>query len=513
MMRRLFPLTSGLLGMALLALSLLPLQAGAQQVPRNRTLVIAQNFDPQTLWPNGTTASTNLNPGAAIVEPLFWINPATNKMEPVLATSYTLQSPTVHRVELRRGVRFSNGEPANADALIHTLKVFTDKVVTPAYTLYSAPIDKFEKVDEYTVTIHTKDPYPAMALALTQVYLIPPGAWNQAGAAKFGQAPIGTGPFKFTEWVKDDRVVMDRNTSYWGTAPKGIERVIWKPVPDDTARAVGLEAGEYDVAASLSGAAIPRLQGQRNLQLYSVSSYRLFTMILSMLPKHQSPLLDKRVRLAINHAIDNNAIVKNLFFGRAEVLQGQVLRKEQLGFDPDIKPYPFDLVKAKALMTEAGYPNGFDIDFKIPSGRYAQDREVCEAIAGMLAKIGIRTKIIALEGGEFLRQLRTQELGPMSFVGLAPPDDPHFQVSQYRSDWRYTFIQSAELDKLIDDGVKETDTAKRAAIYKRAMRLLNAEAPLVPMYLGLDIYGSSNRVKGLRPTGEQRLFLYGVSLE
>ncbi len=502
-----------LFGLLVSVLAYWPLLSRAQSVTRANTLIVAQNFDPQSLWPNGTTASTNLNPGAAIVEPLFWINPASNKLEPVLASRYTLQSPTVHRVELRRGVRFSNGEPANADALIHTLKVFVDKVLTPAYTLYSGPIDRFEKVDEYTVAIHTKDPYPAMPLALAQVYLIPPVYWNQAGPAKFAQSPIGTGPYKFTEWVKDDRVVMDRNPGYWGVAPKGIERVVWKPVPDDTARAVGLEAGEYDIAASLSVAAIPRLQGQRNLQLFSVSSYRMFTMILSMLPKHQSPLLDKRVRLAINHAIDNNAIVKNLFFGKAETLQGQILRKEQLGFDPDIKPYAFDLAKARALLTEAGYPNGFEIDFKIPSGRYAQDREVCEAIAGMLARVGIKAKIIALEGGEFLRQLRSQELGPMSFVGLAPPDDPHFQVSQYRSDWRYTFIQSAELDGLIDAGVKETDTVKRAAIYKRAMRLINAEAPVVPMFLGLDIYGASNRVKGLRPTGDQRLFLYGVSLE
>ena len=508
-----FQSRSRLFGLILLLLGCLPMHASAQAVARNRTLIIAQNFDPQSLWPNGTTASTNLNPGAAIVEPLFWINPASNKMEPVLALAHRVLSPTSHRVELRKGVKFSNGEPMNADALLHTLKVFTDKVQTPAYTLYSAPFDRFEKVDEYTVVIHTKDPYPAMALALTQVYVIPPGYWNQAGPAKYAQAPIGTGPYKFTEWVKDDRVVMDRNPSYWGSPPKGIERVVWKPVPDDTARAVGLEAGEYDVAASLSGAAMARLQSQRNLQLYSVSSYRAFTMILSMLPKHQSPLLDKRVRMAIIHAIDNNAIVKNLFFGKAEVMQGQVLRKEQLGFDPDIKPYAFDIAKSKALLTEAGFPNGFEIDFKIPSGRYAQDREVCEAIAGMLAKVGIKAKLVALEGGEFLRQLRTQELGPMSFVGLAPPDDPHFQVSQYRSDWRYTFIQNAELDKLIDDGVKETDTAKRAAIYKRAMRLINAEAPVLPMYLGLDIYGASNRVKGLRPTGEQRLFLYGVSLE
>ena len=101
----------------------------------------------------------------------------------------------------------------------------------------------------------------------------------------------------------------------------------------------------------------------------------------------------------------------------------------------------------------------------------------------------------------------------MSFVGLAPPDDPHFQVSQYRSNWRYTFIQNAELDRLIDDGVKETDVAKRGALYRQAMRLINTEAPVVPLFLGVDFYGASSRVKGLLPTGDQRIYLYGLSLE
>jgi peptide/nickel transport system substrate-binding protein len=500
-------------GLAASVLALAAAAANAQSVPRNRTLVVAQNFDPQSLWPNGTTASTNLNPGGAIVEPLFWVNPRTGQLEPLLATAFKMDSPTAYRVELRKGVSFTNGEPMNADALVHTLKVFVDRAVTPAYALYSTPLDRFEKVDDHTVVIHTKNPYPAMGLVLTQIHVIPPAYWQQVGPAKFAQQPVGTGPFKLTEWVKDDRVVMDRNANYWGTAPKGVERMIWKPVPDDTARAVGLETGEYDIAASLAVGAAPRIQGQRNLQLVSVDSYRVFNMILSTLPKHQSPLLDKRVRHSINHAIDSDAIVKNLFFGKARVLQGQLLRKEQLGFDPEIKPYAFDPEKAKALLREAGFPNGFDIDFKIPSGRYAQDREVCEAIAGMLAKVGIRAKIVALEGGEFLRQLREQELGPLSFVGLAPPDDPHFQLSQYRSDWRYTFIQSAELDKLIDDGVKEADVAKRGALYRQASRLLHEAAPTVPLFLGVDFYGASSRVKGLLPTGDQRIYLYGLSLE
>ena len=486
--------------------------AAAQTVPRERTLIIAQNFDPQSLWPNATTASTNLNAGAAIVEPLFWPNPITGKLDPVLAESWRAVDDTRFEIKLRRGVKFTNGEPMDTEALLHTLKVFTSKDDAPAYTRDAAAIKDAQKVDDHTVLIRTKYPYPAMGLALTSIYVIPPKYWMEVGRDKFGQAPVGTGPYRLTQWVKDDRVVMDKNPGYWGKVPEGVDRIVWKPVPDDTARAVGMEAGEYDVAASLSVNSVPRMEAMPELQLYSVESYRVFQIILSALDKHPSPLHDKRVRQALNYAVDKESLVNNLFFGKAKVMQGQVLRKSQLGFDPGLKAYPYDPQKAKALLAEAGHPNGFDIVFKYPSGRYAQDREVSEAMAGMLQKVGVRTNQTVLEPGEFLRQLRVQELAPMAFLGLAPQDDPHFQVSQYRSDWRYTYIQNKELDALIDAGVQEMDVGKRGEIYRKAMRLMYDEAPVIFLFLGVDFYAANKRVKGLAPTGDQRLYLYGVSL-
>lgn len=498
--------------LALLALSMAAPAATGQSVPRQRTLVIAQNFDPQTLWPNGTTASTNLNAGAAIVEPLFWPNPATNKLEPVLALSSRNLGDTSLELKLRPNVQFSNGEPMNADAVIHSIGIITDIKQTPAYARDAGAIDRVEKKDDLTVVIHTKYPYPAMPLVLTSIYVTPPKYWNEVGREAYGHKPVGTGPYVLTEWVKDDRVVMDKNPKYWGKVPEGIDRIVWKPIPDDTARAVGLETGEYDLGVSLSVNSVPRLEAIPDLTLYSVPSYRVYTIILSMLDKHKSPLHDKRVRQALNYAVDKESIVKNLFFGKARILQGQVLREEQLGFAPDVKAFPYDPAKAKALLAEAGYPNGFEVVFKYPSGRYAQDREVSEAVAGMLAKVGVRTKQTVLEPGEFLRQLREQDLGPMAYVGLAPQDDPHFQLSQYRSDWRYTYIKNAELDALIDAGAKELDVEKRAEIYRKTAKLLHEEAPALFLFLGVDFYASTKRLKGLAPTGDQRIYLYGVSL-
>ena len=479
---------------------------------RSRTLTIAQNFDPISLWPNATTASDNINAGAVIVQPLFWVNPASGAPEPLLAESMNRLGPNEIRIALRRGVRFTNGEPMNADAVVFSLDLFRDAKQTPAYAIYAAPVQSAEKLDDYTVLLKTKYPSPTIPIALTQVYIVPPAYFRTAGIAGFGQKPVGTGPFRLTEWVKDSRLVMDRNPDYWDKTPSGIDRLVWRAVPDDTARAAGLQAGEFDITSALAISDVAGLQGEPSVRLVEVPSFRIYGVTLSSLPADKSPLQDRRVRQALNYAVDKTSLVKNVLFGRARALSGQILRPEQLGFDPTVADYPFDPARSRALLAEAGYPNGFEIQFKSPSGRFAQDREIAEAVAGMLAKVGVRSRIVLLEPGEFLRQLRIRELGPMAFAGLAPPDDPDFQVSQYRSTWRYSYVENPEFDALIDAGAQTIDPQARSETYRKLMRLMHEEAPVIFLYQGIDYFGTSRRVQGFRPTGDGRIHLYGVSL-
>jgi peptide/nickel transport system substrate-binding protein len=500
-----------------LAVAAALLLTGAAQAqtapPRSRTVVVAQTFDPQSLWPNATTASDNINAGAAIVESLFWANPATGKIEPLLGESFAQVDPTTVRIVLRRGVSFTNGERMDADAAVASIKVFADPKQSPAYGLYSGPIASVDKIDDRTVELHTKFPTPSIGTMLTQIFITPPKYWTTSGIAGYGQKPVGTGPYVLSDWRKDDRVVMDRNPAYWGKAPQGIDRVVWRPVPDDTARAAGLQTGEYDLTSALAITDVTQLETQPDVQVIGIPSYRIYTISLSSLEENPGPLHDKRVRQALNYAVDKQSIIKNILFGRAQPLHGQLLRHDQIGFDPSIADYPFDPARAKKLLAEAGYPNGFDLVFKTPSGRYPQDREVSQAVAGMLAQVGVRTDMQTLEPGEFLRQLRNRELAPMAFVGLAPPDDPDYQLLQYRSTWRYAYVHNPQIDALVDAGARDMDPASRGKTYQQLMKLMYDEVPVVFLYQGMDFYGATRRLKNFAASGDGRLFLMPLSLD
>ncbi|WP_413742748.1 ABC transporter substrate-binding protein [Sodalis sp. RH15] len=476
-------------------------------------LTIAQGFDPVSLWPNFSTTQEQINAGNLVVEPLFWIEPTASRCVPVLAEKYEQMDPLKVKITLRKNILFSNGEKCDADAVMFSFQTFMNVTVTPAYGQYSQLMDKVEKVDDLTLILHMKFPYPALELALSQVFILPPKYWAQVGGADgFGAKPIGTGPFLLKEWVRDSRITFAANPHYWGEAPKGINSVVLRTVPDDMSRASSLLNGECDIATNVPIMAAAQIKNQNGLSLQEVPSYRIFTLDLSSLPNQKSPVQDRRVRQALNYAVDKKGIIDGLFQGNARLLHGQLLRANELGYNPHLDDYPFDPKKARQLLAEAGYPNGFQIDFKFPTGRYAQDKEVAEAIAGMFADVGVKTNMISLEPGEFLRQLSNRELQPIGLVGLAPGDDPDLQMAQYRSDWRYSYVDNPQLDKLINAGAHETDRGKRAEIYQQASQVMFDDASVLYLYQATDLYGVAGRIKGFTPRGDQRWVITGMSI-
>jgi peptide/nickel transport system substrate-binding protein len=259
--------------------------------------------------------------------------------------------------------------------------------------------------------------------------------------------------------------------------------------------------------------AVPNIEGKPDLTLVPVESYRIFFNYMSSIQEHPSPLHDVRVRRALNHAIDKKLLIDTLFMGYAVPTKGQVLRKAQIGFNPDLDDFPYDPDKARELLKEAGYPDGFELTYKVSSGAYAQDSEIPFAIAGMLEKVGVKLKVEVLEGGEYLRQLRAQELQPMGFVGMAPPNDPGIMLSIFHSNWRYPYYKNAELDKLVDEGARELDKEKRAALYRKAVQIMYDDAAVLFLYGAVDFYATNAKIKNFKPGGDGKFWLYGVSAE
>lgn len=489
----------------------LPLWVGTAAPAMARDVIVAQGYDPESLWPNQTTAAININPGSAIVESLFWVDPKDNQLKPLLATGFELESDTSIVVKLREGVKFTNGEPMNADAVVHSITNVIDPKTAPSYALFFGAFQKAEKVDDLTVRITLKEPYAAIEQALAVAFIVPPKLWNEIGREKYGLQPVGTGPFVFSEWQRDNQLVMTKNENYWGEAPAGIDRLIWKPVPDDIARVSGLKTGEYDVISNVPVSMAEEIKADPALTLIPVDSYRIFFNYLAPLDDKSSPLQDKRVRQALNYAVDKKTLIDTIFYGYGIPTNGQVLRSAQVGFDPSLTDYEYNPEKAKQLLGEAGYPNGFTITYKVSSGAYAQDSEVPFAVAGMLEKVGVKTNIEVVEGGEYLRQLRAVELVPMGFVGMAPPNDPGIMMQLFHSTWRYPYYKNPELDRLIDAGAKELDKEKRGEIYRQAMKLMHEEAPILWLYGAVDFYASSAKITNLKPGGDGKFWFYDVS--
>ena len=465
-------------------------------------LTIAQGIDPRSLWSNSSTAQQEINISEQITEKLFEFTPEAGDFEPRLATEWEQIDDTTLQMKLQEGVSFTNGEEFDAESAKFSIEVMIE---APSYAFFVSSIAGAEVVDKYTLNVKTKNPtllhMPALAMGSFQY---PPEYFGELGPDEFGTKPIGTGPYKFVDWVKDSQVTLEANPDYWN-GPVSIETVIFRNIPEGAAKLAALEAGEVDFLIDVPLDAVERVESNPDLQLFSRPSNRIYYLTTSILS--DTPLKDPKVRQALWYAVDVNALTQALFKGRATPLAGQVLVPGFFGYDPDREPTPYDPEKAKQMLDEAGYPDGFEITFKYPAGRYAQDKEAGQAIASQLAKVGVQTKQEVLEPGTFLNQLVNLELNDMYFGGSLPPPDAHFMYSQFVTGFRYSYYANSEFDELLAKGATTADREERTRIYKDILDLFDEDPPYIPLYRAEDYYAGTNNVSGFTPRASQFLDL------
>lgn len=482
---------------------------GAWSAPQGK-LVVAQGSDPPTLdplydasIPSGVVLNNIYD---CLVRRVF--KDGKIQHEPMLATSWEMINDTAWIFHLRKGVKFHNGEDFNAE----TVRYNFERVLNPGQKFKGLPnrrryyfdyIDSVTIVDPYTVKITTKTPIAFLIVNLGWGLPIVPHQYTvEKGDAYVASHPVGTGPFKFARWVKDEEIVLEANESYWGGAPS-IKTLVFKPIPEDSTRVAALMGGDVDIAKNVPIHLVPMITSSNRAKVITTPGGLNLSVHLNSVRKG-SPLQDKRVRQAINYGVDKENIVRQVLEGYG-IPMGSPLNSAHFGYDPAIKPYPYDPGKAKALLKEAGYGDGLNLTFDSPSGRYAKDKEVAEAIVGQLAKVGITVKLNVLEWGSYSQKIFSSEgadhMNTLAWAASFDADSillPLLYTGQTLS--RYS---NKKLDNLLDQARSTMDPKRRERIYHQALELIHDDAAWLFLYQGIDIYGVSNRVQNWSPNPDE----------
>jgi peptide/nickel transport system substrate-binding protein len=359
-------------------------------------------------------------------------------------------------------------------------------------------------------------------LALRQAAMYPPKEYAGKDPAAISRTPIGTGPYKFVRWSKDEEIVMEAFPGYWAGAAK-IKTVVFKPIPDDAVRVAALQNGEIDVAVNIP----PHLAGiiEKHPKIYlstapSIRTIQLMIYTHQMDANHKpigpynGPTVDKRVRQALAYALDADEIIKGVLDGKA-VRVATMLPSMHFGFDPSLKPIKQDLAKSRKLLAEAGFPNGVEITLNGPQGRYVRDKEVAEAAAGQLNKAGIKTTLRTYEFVNYLNNMvYVHKAGPVWLIGWGTPtmDAETVYVPLFRSGNIFVNWHNDDFNGMIDEAQTIMDEKKRLAQYHKINKLWIEEMPAIPLYQQIDLYGANKRLTW-KARSDELIKAYDMSLK
>jgi peptide/nickel transport system substrate-binding protein len=462
-------------------------QAIAQS--KGKTVFIAHGVDLESINPYWHNTTANYAVWRHFLEPLAEYDFAKKRYVGVLAESWT-GNEKGWTFKLRRNVKFHNGVEMTAADVIYSLRRSMDPKFSRQLNLGRA-IQSMHAPDPFTVVINTTRPVVSLLDYLDNAYILSEAAAKEFGdEAILGRKPIGTGPFKFVEWVRGDRVVAEKFPQYWRGAVK-LDRIVWKPVAEDAARLALLESGQADLIANVPPHESNRVKSHPALRGEEARSARIIFLLLD--PAHK-PLDNKLVRQAIHFAIDKDALVKHVLDGKGYRLDG-ILGPHGFGEDHAFKPFSYNPQKARELLTAAGFANGFEIDFFSSTGRYTKDREIAQAIAGQLAKVGIKARLHTPEWGIF-NDLHRAGKCPVCFRGRGTVVDPDDFFNEYFESGvsKRLSYSNPKFDQLLRQQRQIFDSDKREQILQAAIKILLDDAPIVPLYNPIDIYGAKRRL-------------------
>lgn len=485
--------------------------AGAASGPKGQ-LVVAQGIDADTLDPHVTSSSAVWSITLNMYDTLQ-TRDQDGKLQPGLATSVTNLDPTTWEVRLRPNVTFHNGEPFDATSVKFSIERMLDPNLKSVLTSTLDTIDHVDVVDPLTVRVVTKAPDPLLPsrLSLQGAQMLPPKYAAQAGKEGLAKSPVGAGPYKFVSWQKDEQIVLEAVPDNW-RHPQ-IQKVIFKPIPEGASRVAALKTGAVDIAAAIPPTDFDAIsKGDRTVGI-NVMSNRSF--LLNLDTMSFAPFKDKRVRQALNYAVDKDALVQNTLNGFGRPIGCSVI-PEAFGYDATAcQPYPYDPAKAKQLLADAGLANGFDVGFDTTDGRYPQDKEIAIAVSGQLAQVGVRANVQTFEWGSFYQGVQAKKRAPIHDIGMSTElfdaDNTmslHFKTGTIWSRW-----SNPEFDQLVVTARTTVDQAKRQDALTKAALIQHDEAPMIFLHQIAYLYGVNKRVKNWQPTSTEPILVWGASVD
>jgi peptide/nickel transport system substrate-binding protein len=469
-------------------------------------LTVGARFDP-TLDPHFLYLSTNMAYAQHIFEPLV-ARDVNSQPVPGLAESWRPLDDKTWEFKLRRGVRFHDGQEFTAEDVLFTVKRVPSLANNPSpYTGALRSVVATEAPDPYTVIFRTDRPNPILPNQFTIMSIVSHKAAAGAAPADFasGKAAIGTGPYKFVRYARGDRLELERNPDFHGPKPAW-DKVTFRFIPSAPSRVAALVAGDVDMIDYVPTADLPRLRTDARTSLFQRASDRVIYVVPNLngdtidglttkdgQALDRNPLKDRRVRQALTLAVNRPALVDRVMEGFAAPA-GQLVPEGFFGYDPGIKPPAYDPARAKALLKEAGWPDGFGMTVACTTDRYVNDAAICQALGQMWARIGLAMKVETYPSNVYFPKVRPGKTEvPMMLLGWGSSSTGDssgalagllHSIDASRGYGAYNFgaYGSPDVDRRIEEATSTMDRTRRETLMQGAMRAAIEDGAVIPLH-------------------------------
>lgn len=519
-MQRFFALFVGCLALILVAQS--PVVSAAEEPPRDHMVILAFSSDIQTLDPHDHILRLGIITMYHLFDNLVVRDLDTGKIIPNLATSWKLVNDTTWEFTLRDDVTFHNGEKFTA----HTVKFNYDRILDPDNKLPQRgnhkEIKRVEVVNDTTVRFTTHRPYPVMLERMQNFQMIPEGYFKEKGKAHIAENPVGTGPYKFVRWSRGRELLFERNDDYWGPKP-AFKYAKIRVIPDTSTQIAELLSGGVDIVRALPPDQIEVVNASgMGRHMIAPILRTAFLQLDSVGRSGKHPVQDVRVRRAMNHALNINGYIKYMLNGEAD-RTATVINPKAFGYDPSVPVYEYDPQKARQLLQEAGYANGFELRFRTGLSTVEPGlAQTTQAMAADLEKVGIKVTFDQInEIGPYVTQVKEGKAGPMfvwswGYYSVFDADGILYDLfhcggldeNNQPKDTPWAYYCDEQMDTWIEEARGTIDAQKRQELYTKIQQKLHDDAAHIFKWGLHGIWGVSKRITWKAPIDEiDRMFL------